>query len=260
MIDRPPYKTIRSLDEIPAELDRVEVKIDGVWARIEIAGDTARIYSRHDTLLEECQLDDDFGRTTLLGELDAGDLIVFDCLTYDGVDISGSPLVARHHAAERVVRSLGAGFEMIEQYPAARARELWADLVVDQGAEGLVFKDSRSAYGAPWARLKRRLTVDYVCMGFEEAFGRRAGRGVGSIEAGLYVEGELVEIQRIGNMTDTEASAMYAAPELYVGRVFTAAGQEQDEYTGCLRHGSFVEWHKDKRPEECTATLRSWEE
>jgi len=252
---RPRYQTIRSIDEIPADADVVEQKIDGQWCMVEVGERDVILRSRMGGIIKTWE--DDHCRSaagsTLVGEYDEFDVevVVFDCVRAYGCDIGRLPLSFRRKFAAALVGAMGDGYSLIEQFPVSDAPRLWSDYVVGGDAEGLVFKRSSSIYGTPWTRIKRVAELDFVCLGFQEAVGRREGRGVGSIEAGLFVNGKLTEVQLVGNMRDDEAEDMYSDPDRFIGKAFRATGQEINEETGTLRHASFDCWRFDKPADEC---------
>jgi ATP-dependent DNA ligase len=105
--------------------------------------------------------------------------------------------------------------------------------------------------------MKQRPSYDYVCMGFEHSDSDRyAGRGVRSIQAGLFLGNKLTLLTTIGGLTDAQRHEFFARPQDYVGRVFEAEGKLLFP-SGKLRHPNFLRWRDDKRPEDCRPPRRS---
>jgi ATP-dependent DNA ligase len=254
---KPPFRDLSS----PGPHDRVELKWDGIWLQLDVADGRAIGRSCTGTV----KLDRPAGNMpdmTIVGEYlvgttwsslrrDRGHVRAFDLLAFQGEDVIHYGLLWRRAllAFHLAVADLG-WLTITESHPASAWQNLWARHVENGDWEGLVFKSSHAPYGEPWGRLKREVTADYVCMGFNPGAGRYAGMA-GSIRSGLYIDGKLREVCSVGSgLCDHARAAMTVHPERFVGRIFEARGAARFK-SGALRHASFVRWRPDKTPEMC---------
>ena len=120
---------------------------------------------------------------------------VFDILYKDGESLLGRSFAERRKIMERVV---GEG-ETVKLTPqkiitSAEAGERYLQKTLDEGLEGLVFKNLDSEYeaggrGFSWIKLKgEKETVDAAILGYYVGEGRRAKFGIGGILVGVYDE------------------------------------------------------------------------
>lgn len=256
---RPPFEDLRP-EQLAGDADGydlVEPKHDGWWATVHVAAGEARVVSRKGRDVARLPVPDGVSAVLcaeyLVGTQRAarsplhGQLVVFDCLEAGGRDLRGLALEQRRAAAAAVVAALGAPFHLVEQRPASDAAEMWRQ--VEAGTlEGVVLKDSRAPWGDAWARVKPHVDADYVCLGVT----RGADGHVRSLVAGARVRGRLRPVCRVAGLARHERRALEAAPEAFVGRVFTAVGRERLR-SGALRHGTFERWRDDKPAGECRA-------
>jgi ATP-dependent DNA ligase len=180
-----------------------------------------------------------------------GQLYVFDMWELAGKSFKNVPLVKRR---ESLKRKLGAfGFpewvKLTPQYDAQTWETHWNSLVLERGFEGLVFKRNDVVLAnAIWGRMKRTVTVDYVCLGGNPGGGRYAGKACSSVKGGLLVDGKVVPIASVSGLNDLLRVELFEGQ--HVGRVFEAEGKGVYA-NGALRHPNFVRWRDDKMPEEC---------
>jgi len=237
--------------------DLVELKYDGMFATAECA-DGAIVIRGRNGRIKACLATSTPLRAKLVGEYlygtawakrtgRTGQLWAFDVIEVDGKDVSQRPLANRRMLLNNL--TLPAGFHIAPQYPAHEWQRLWSDLVEPGDFEGLVFKSSRDRYGEPWARMKRRVTCDYVCMGTTPGSGRYAGQAA-SLIGGLHVKGHLTAVIRVPGLTNEQRVEYAIHPERIVGRVFEATGYDLFP-SGALRHPAFGRWREDKASEEC---------
>jgi len=260
---RPPFLDFRNINERFNGFNVVEPKFDGIWGAAHINGAGVQMYSRHGNpraqwdapgaVTNPAVIHGEFmhGSTWANERGLTGRFFVFDCTQFGGADISAKPLCERRAAATAVVEALqDARIEMAPQYPIEQARARWRELVIEQRFEGLVLKNTADPFGAQWARIKRRIQVDFVCVGFRPG-GGKFNQAAASITAGAFVAGELRQVCSIGGLCDSDRFDFWNDQAAFVGRVFRATGQRVFK-SGALRHGVFDGWHQDKRAQDCT--------
>ena len=282
MTERPPYIDLDPDCDDPRRegFDVAELKYDGMWAEVNIHDHRITLDSRTGTAtpptsgscrsLLDCTIVGEFLRGTAWSRRSGvggagrhGRFVAFDLTHLNGVDLRSEPLCARRRLLEGLSASgnLPGWFDLSEQFSIREWEHLWAEHVATGDFEGLVFKNSADPYGAPLARMKREVTVDYVCMGCNlstsETYRGRAGGGdcggAASIRGGLYVNGRLAQVCSVSGLTDELRYDLVARPEQFRGRVFEATGKGQFD-SGALRHPQFGRWRDDKAASECTLT------
>jgi ATP-dependent DNA ligase len=208
--------------------------------------------------------------------------VVFDCLVFDGVDLTQSP----YHQRRRVLDiTLPYGTKHITVIESVRTnkRGLY-DAVVASGGEGVILKDVNSTYHQgdrhkSWVKVKRQKTFDRIITGFQEAeeFTTKKGQTeltksriagqVGAIKLGVWMprqtcstenpmlfeqapDLELVDAGTVSGFDDAMRLEFTQHPERYIGTVVELTAQEVFK-TGRLRHGRFLQLRPDKNAEEC---------
>ncbi|GBC71805.1 DNA ligase B [Candidatus Calditenuaceae archaeon HR02] len=195
----------------------LEPKYDGVRVQIHIEGSRVRVYTRRLTDITERVPDivDSVrgavvvGSAVLDGEVVAVDesgrampfqetmrrvgrerdvlkavrklplrLWVFDALYIDGEALIDKPYEERRRRLESVVRQDILAPRLVVREPAAA--EEFLKRVIEEGHEGVVAKDLRSAYtpgrrGSKWLKLKPADRIDVVIVAAEWGHGRRKG-------------------------------------------------------------------------------------
>ena len=266
-IDRPKFREIRWGEhrEIPEQYDTVQLKMDGIWGCMKIGHGQWGIYSRTGKLKADGVLEDDTLHGVLLGEFMFGshwghkmgknrNFYIFDCVRINGKKIDTLSLGSRViHAGEMYdrLREDIEGLRILEVFPVFHWHSLWDEYILEYGYEGLVFKNSRSYYGEKnaWARMKAVIEMDYVCVGFRDADeGTKYEGMVGSVLGTLSDKEVYVTC---GGLTEVQRKMFTRAPDRYIGRVFTAKGNNWYP-SGAIRHPMFQGWRDDKEPEECT--------
>jgi bifunctional non-homologous end joining protein LigD len=178
-------------------------------------------------------------------------LVVFDVLSYDGIDCRMLTLVERRAFLERVFEEHDFG-EAVILTPQMESSEANYTALVAAGFEGAMVKrlDSRyvaGARGRGWGRLKHTITEDYVVVGWEPGKDSFAGM-FGALRLAQYVDGELVERCKVGTgWKIPERRALSADCAALIGRVVevkTYAGVNQ-------RSPVFLRWREDKAAEDC---------
>lgn len=239
----------------------VELKYDGHFARIEIDGKQWRVYSSTDRLVEEAELTSACKRTTFWAEHIRGtEWACRQAELREKFAIFASPLLDGkaqpfpHSAVTRraIEKWIGQTYRpidrlfLIERWDAKETRQLWQHHVRDGGFEGLILGGPQGL-----ARMKAQTTYDYVCMGFDESDADKyAGWGVRNVLGGLYVDGKLQQVTRVGGLTDEQRAAFHNDPKRFIGRVFEAEGKKLYQ-NGKLRHPNFLRWRTDKKAKAC---------
>ena len=189
MIDRPKFREMRyeAIRDIPEKYDIIQLKMDGIWGCMDIKDGVYKIYSRTGKIKAEGQVDNKELDATILGEYMFGShwgnkmgwngtFFAFDCLRYADDSylhiLGNEPLSVRLNYRDELLIKLKLDFVVpLLEYPTVMWQQLWQEFVIEKGYEGLVFKDSSSAYGDKdaWARMKGEVEIEYVCTGFQPA-------------------------------------------------------------------------------------------
>ena len=266
-IDRPKFREIRWGEhrEIPEQYDTVQLKMDGIWGCMKVGHGQWGIYSRTGKLKADGVLEDDTLHGVLLGEFMFGshwghkmgknrNFYIFDCVEMNSVDVTGMTLGSRVTFAGEMFHRLKGELDFIrllDVYETHEWKRLWIEYIQEYGYEGLVFKDSSSKYNDKnaWARMKAVVEMDYICSGFREADkGTKYEGMVGSVLGTLIDKDVYVTV---GGITETQRKVFTKMPEMFIGQVFTAKGNNWYP-SGAIRHPQFQRWRDDKKPEECS--------
>ena len=269
MIDRPKFREMRyeAIRDIPEKYDIIQLKMDGIWGCMDIKDGVYKIYSRTGKIKAEGQVDNKELDATILGEYMFGShwgnkmgwngtFFAFDCLRYADDSylhiLGNEPLSVRLNYRDELLIKLKLDFVVpLLEYPTVMWQQLWQEFVIEKGYEGLVFKDSSSAYGDKdaWARMKGEVEIEYVCTGFQPAAEDSKYEGLAGAVIGTLIDWDC-EV-KCGGLTYEMRFDFSKKPEAYIGQVFTAKGNGWYG-TGAIRHPKFKGWRKDKSPEECT--------
>jgi len=267
MMDRPKFKELRYYEgmSIPEEYDIVQLKMDGMWGCMVMSCGEWNIYSRTGKLKASGHLDTyEKDETMILGEFMKnshwahrhdcdGHFYAFDCVKYKGQDLTEEPLAERLNTLDRyVLRENNFGFVYpLKTWRTPKWKIAWDRYVMDEGYEGLVFKNSSSFYSDKnaWARMKTVVEVDYTCVGFRPA--DKGTKYEGQVGAVIGTLADKEVYVTCGGLTDTQRKLFTEKPEAQIGTVFTAKGNGWYP-SGSIRHPKFKMWRYDKTPEECT--------
>lgn len=272
-LDRPKYKDIEAeaFSSVPEKMDIVQLKYDGWWGQLVLEGKEWKLYSRTGQLKKRGGLSRDWPHHTVVhGEFCYGtqwskqrDEFYERLFAFDVTEVEGDQGVGLHPWADRQdilqvvlqmlnTESIVRGVVLAKSFERDRSSYLWKNHVcAGNEFEGLVFKDSEAPWGQGFARMKKLVECDYVCMGFEQSESdRHTGWGVASVLGGLVVGGQLKQVCKVSGLADDQRKAFYDRPADFVGKVFTANGKMLMK-SGALRHPNFVMWRPDKRAEEC---------
>ena len=130
--------------------------------------------------------------------------------------------------------------------------------VYNRGGEGLVLKEITGKYkiggqSGNMYKIKKYLTKDYVCIGFEESDAptyKAKGMKVAALKCGLYVDGELKYITQTSGFPFELRKEFSDHPEKYIGKVVELGGFEIFK-SGAMRHSMLLRFRDDRQPEEC---------
>lgn len=247
--------------------DTVQPKYDGWWVLVYLSAESALVYSTSGRLLDMIKTPDapDTRNCILIGEFmygtnwaqsnSPGTIYVHDCIAGIEPDMISRCYEDRYLEASCIVTLLNnPRFKMIPSFPIKVADFMWSSFVDQDGFEGLVYKDSRSMLepgSVKFGRTKKDFTMDYIVVGYIEGQGKHTN-SLGSIEAGLIIDGMVQKVTAIGGgYSDNQRAVIWNDRELYLGRVFEAKGKQVFP-SGALRHGNFIRFRDDKAPERCT--------
>jgi DNA ligase D-like protein (predicted polymerase)/DNA ligase D-like protein (predicted ligase) len=197
--------------------------------------------------------------------------VFFDALGLDGRDLRRLPLEARKECLRLLVPPRGV------VYYGDHVLEHGAEFLAaacEQGLEGVVAKRRDSPYVArrtrDWLKIKCQLRQEFVIGGYTVPQGARAH--FGALHLGLYEQGELVYVSKVGTGFDERALETISEKLRRLARATspfargTPSGRGHHwveprlvgevrftEWTrdGGIRHPSFLGLRDDKRPEDC---------
>ena len=207
-------------------------------------------------------------------------LLAFDILAIDDLDLRKLPLTARKQLLAQLLR--GKGYVRMLEHVAADGRGLY-QFCERFNLEGVIGKRADSPYvmgperSRHWCKHKHMHSDDFVVVGYTHRKGTRTG--LGALELASYVDGVLHTRGRVGSGLDERSIAQLQAqldslitPQCAAqgellpaphGRVFvqpqlvvsvTHAGFTD---AGRLRHTVFVRMRPDATPAECVAAPES---
>jgi bifunctional non-homologous end joining protein LigD len=197
--------------------------------------------------------------------------VFFDALAIQGLDLRRVPLIERKQGLKQILPPLGTvrfGDHVAEH--GTRFFEACSEMRL----EGIVAKRAQSFYtgarGRDWVKIKCQRRQEFVVGGWTDPQGARGG--FGSLDVGLYRDGKLVYVTRVGGGFDEELLDSIKSRLDALART-TSPFEERSpkgrdhhwveprlvcevrftEWTrdGGLRHPIFVGLREDKAPEEC---------
>jgi bifunctional non-homologous end joining protein LigD len=197
--------------------------------------------------------------------------IFFDGLALDGRDLRQLPLRERKACLALLVPSSGViryGDHVVEH---GRA---FHEAASEQGLEGIVAKRAESRYTGgrtrDWVKIKCHRRQEFVIGGYTAPAGARGH--FGALHLGVYEDGQLVHVSKVGTGFDDRTLALVAerlrplarATSPFARGTPTGRGHHWVEprlvcevrfsdWTdeGGIRHSCFLGLRDDKRPEEC---------
>lgn len=142
-------------------------------------------------------------------------------------------------------------FEPINTFDIEAWHDLWENNVINGSYEGLVFKNSElSVVDQKFGRMKKKLSMEYVVMGFKEGTGRLEGT-LGAIVGGLYINGIIRQVCTVGGgFTDSQRDYIWANRGTFIGTVMEVTGKMLFD-SGALRHPAFLRFREDKVANDC---------
>jgi len=197
-----------------------------------VAIDPARGLSSFSLLQRRMQLRD---ATRAVQTGVAVELWLFDCLYYEGFDLTGLPLEDRKRVLHDAVR-FGGPLQLTPEL-AGPFDALYRD-ACRSGAEGLIGKRATSRYVAgrsdDWVKLKCANEQEFVIGGWTDPKGSRTG--LGALLVGYYDGGQLRYAGKVGTGFDRWTLAD-------VSKRLAARPRARSPFTGSgWPHGSDVHW------------------
>jgi bifunctional non-homologous end joining protein LigD len=198
-------------------------------------------------------------------------MVAFDALGLDGRDLRRLPLEARKECLRLLVPARGviAYGDHVEGHGAE-----FLAAACEQRLEGVIAKRRDSPYVArrsrDWLKIKCLLEQEFVIGGYTVPQGMRAH--FGALHLGLYENGELVYVSKVGTGFDDKTLALVSeklrplacATSPFTRGTPTGRGHHwveprlvcQVRFTewtrdGGIRHPAFLGLRDDKRPEDC---------
>ncbi|MGH8907145.1 MAG: ATP-dependent DNA ligase [Egibacteraceae bacterium] len=222
-------------------------------------------------------------RIRLLAEQTPAELVAFDLLALDGVDLRSRPFAERRQRLEALAAGLPAPWHLTPSTPDVGVAARWFTEFESAGCDGIVAKlvDGEYVEGErAMVKVKHRRTVDVVIGGYRE---HKDGGKIGSLLLGLYnVAGQLHFIGHCSGFGDADRVALLGrllplreassfgedarapgGPSRWSGgkdlswipvRPELVCEVSYDQLTGeRFRHATrFERWRPDKDPPDCT--------
>jgi ATP-dependent DNA ligase len=222
-------------------------------------------------------------RVTRLAAETPAQLVAFDLLASEGVDLRGEPFSERRERLEGLIERLDHPWNLTPQTVHESTAKRWFDEFESAGCDGIIAKDPNSEYQSgkrAMIKIKHRRTVDAIVGGFRV---HKDGGKIGSLLLGLYNDqGELHFIGHCSGFGDADRVAIYEQfLELVVDDSFSESarapgaqsrwsGDKDGEWTPVrpgvvvevsydqlegdrFRHATrFHRWRPDKPAEQCT--------
>lgn len=192
---------------------------------------------------------------------------IFDCIWYNGIDISDKPYIERLKYAQTVVSNSHINnmhltefinsdfkpdsFENAHFFKSIAEQEEAMQKAVEIGFEGIVIKSLTKTYRDSGASLKCKKfeTVDCVVYDYIQGNGKYSDT-VGALKIGYYNDGNIVHVTNVNCSTDAIRYMWSQQWDTLKGRVIEVKCQEVTSTS--LRHPVYVRLREDKSPEMCT--------
>ncbi len=192
---------------------------------------------------------------------------IFDCLWYDGKDVSELPYLKRLEFAMKVIESLNIRNMHLTQFindefevdsiknahffKSIAEQETAMENAINAGFEGIVVKSLNKTYRDKGASLKCKKfeTVDCVVYDYVQGNGKYSDT-IGALKIGYYNAGNIVHVTNVNCGTDATRYMWSQHWDKLKGRVIEVKCQEVTSKS--LRHPVYVRLREDKSPEMCT--------
>lgn len=236
--------------------DTLQLKYDGWWARTEIIGGEAIVYSRTARPLTSFPADPSI-TATIIGEYMfgtnwsqkpqlQGKTFAFDLWASNGVDLEGRPYKERYALLKTILPFLPPTYLRVANFNIEDYEDIWRTFVASGEYEGVVFRRRQDTVGSLLLRQKNTITDEYTCLKILKGEGKHAER-CGSVIIGDISGRPLFTSDRSpatvgGGWDDDEREDMIKNPQNYEGRRFEVEGKARFSDSGLLRHPNFIRW------------------
>lgn len=246
----------------------LQLKYDGIWARVVVHENVVSIFSKTGRLVHYFPIDPTLQGltnepTVLIGEFmfgsqwsqhpsRKGHLYIFDCVVKDGVHYSGYSYQDRYRKALAAVKALQQyNFHIVPCYGITSIGAVWMEIETRNSHEGIVVRRWDSPYNTKLIKVKRSVEDDFVIIGFVGGEGKYTGL-LGALLLSQYnASGCLEEVQAVGGgFTDEQRREIWFRQNDYLGKVVLVQGKSRFD-SGALRHPTFIRVRDDKLPSQC---------
>lgn len=150
-------------------------------------------------------------RVNMLAEATPAELVAFDLLAHEGVDLRDHPFLERRKRLIEVAAGLEHPWHLTPQTDDEGTAKAWFDDFESAGCDGIIAKKPDLAYQAgkrAMIKIKHRRTVDCVVGGFRE---HKNGGKIGSLLLGMYdANGELHFIGHCSGFPDVDRVEIFS--------------------------------------------------
>lgn len=139
------------------------------------------------------------------------ELVCFDLLVADGLDLTAQPFARRREQLERLFDSMPVGLHLSAMTTDPRLAQQWFHDFEGAGLDGVIAKGLDSPYTTgkrTMLKIKHKRTAEAVVYGYRV---HKSGRGVGSLLLGMYDgQEQLIQVGGIGALSDAMREALQA--------------------------------------------------
>jgi len=242
-----------------------QLKYDGIWAKCVYENGEVTIWSKTGQLKHSIKIDRLIPRATcvFVGEFMFGSqwsqhpdrqglVFVFDCLVFDGADVSTLPFRRRLELAEALAVELGGIFRKTNAYNVGKLGEVWGIIERTNSYEGLIVRHKQHTYFNKLYKLKTEIEDDFVILDRYEGTGKYAGMLGGFSVGQVSPCGNLTKVMDVGGgFSDKQRKEYFEIPFMELSRrVVLVKGKARFD-SGALRHPCFVRIRDDKDARDC---------
>lgn len=243
----------------------VQIKYDGIWARVTVRHEIASVYSRNDqlkatfaTTLPDCVLIGEFMYGSEWAKKDGreGQIYVFDVESIDYERYEDKNYLERYQALVSLsLHFSGTPFRLVGTSRIEHAHNAWCRIESGENDyEGLVYRKTSDLPTAKLARSKKEVTDDVVIMDKYEGQNRLSGSLGGLVVGKFNSDGILTPLYRVGGgFDDALRDEIWREWPKHYLKVIECKGKARFE-SGALRHPNFSKFRPDKQPSECRIT------